>query len=292
MFKKLHPGFFYGTTECRYDLEGLTLAETVYPAGLVIPPHEHSNPFFCLILEGHCTGSCDRRTSTGGPLTLTVYPSALAHDNRWHDAGGRALHVEFAQPWLERLCGRTAILDRPADYEGGPPIWLAKRLVAECRQHDDVSPLAVEGLVLELLATCSRSRAEVCRANAPRWLGRVHELLRAHFSQNLALGQIAAEVGVSADHVARTFRHYQGCTLGEHVRKLRVEVSCRRLAGSESPLVAGRSGRWLRRPKPLHQNFQALHGCNSCGIPRAAPPTQVAYQKLIASVQETATSPR
>ena len=228
---------FHGQTECRYDLEGLTLAETVYPAGLVIPPHEHSNAFFCLVLEGHCTQSCDRRTSTGGPLTLTVYPSALAHDNRWHDTGGRALHVEFAQPWLKRLRGRTAVLDRPADYEGGPPVWLAKRLVAECRQQDDVSPLAVEGLVLELLATCSRSPAEVSHANAPRWLGRVLELLRAHFSENLALGQVAAEVGVSADHLARTFRQHHGCTLGEHVRKLRVEASCRRLAGSESPLV-------------------------------------------------------
>ena len=237
MSEKLHPGFFYGRTERRYELEGLTLAETVYPAGLVIPPHEHANAFFCLLLEGHCTQSCDRRTSTGGPLTLNVYPSALAHANRWHDTGGRALHVEFAQPWLERLRGRTAVLERPANYEGGPPVWLAKRLVAECRRQDDVSPLAVEGLVLELLAACSRSSAEVQHAHAPRWLGRVHEFLRAHSSENLALGQVAAEVGISADHLARTFRQYEGCTLGEHVRKLRVEVSCRRLAGSESPLV-------------------------------------------------------
>jgi AraC family transcriptional regulator len=237
MSEKLHPGFFYGTTERRYELEGLTLAETVYPPGLVIPPHEHSNAFFCLLLEGHCTQSCDRRTSTGGPLTLTVYPSALAHDNRWHDTGGRALHVEFAQPWLKRLRGRTEVLDRPGNYEGGPPVWLAKRLVAECRHQDDVSPLAVEGLVLELLATCSRSPAEVSQANTPRWLDRVLELLRARSSENLALSQVAAEVGVSADHLARTFRQHQGCTLGEHVRKLRVEVSCRRLAGSESPLA-------------------------------------------------------
>jgi AraC family transcriptional regulator len=237
MPKKLHPGIFYGTTERRYDLEGLTLAETVYPAGLIIPPHEHANAFFCLLLEGHCTQCCDRRTSTGGPLTLTAYPSALAHANRWHDTGGRALHVEFAQPWLERLRGRTAVLDRPADYEGGPPVWLAKRLVAECRQQDDVSPLAVEGLVLELLAACSRSPAEVHHPNAPRWLDRVRELLRGHFSENLALGQVAAAVGVSADHLARSFRQYQGCTLGEYVRKLRVEASCRRLAGSDSPLA-------------------------------------------------------
>ena len=69
MSTKLHPGFFYGTTERRYDFDGLTLAETVYPPGLVIPPHEHSNAFFCLLLEGQCTQSCDRGTSTGLSVT-------------------------------------------------------------------------------------------------------------------------------------------------------------------------------------------------------------------------------
>ena len=149
---KLEPGTFYGTTERRYDLGGLTLAETVYPSGLAIPSHEHINAFFCFLVEGRCTQSCDGRTSNARPATLMIFPAGLAHANRWHDSGGRVLHIEFAPPWLERLRGQTALLEHPADYEGGPLVWLARRLVEEVRRQDEVSPLAVEGLVLELLA--------------------------------------------------------------------------------------------------------------------------------------------
>jgi AraC-like DNA-binding protein len=129
------------------------------------------------------------------------------------------------------------VLDRPADYEGGPQVWLAKRLFEECRRHDDVSPLAVEGLVLELLAECSRSPGEVPHTHPPRWLDRVHELLHDRFSENLSLVEVAATAGISADHLARSFRRCHGCTVGEYVRRLRVEFACRRLAASELPLV-------------------------------------------------------
>ena len=236
MPKKLDPGSYFGTTERRYDLGGLTLAETIFPSGLVIPPHQHTNAFFCFLLEGCCTTSWDRRTWTGRPLTLTLYPADLAHANHWHN-GGRVLNVEFAHPWLERLRGRTAVLERPADYTGGPLVWLAQRLFEEYQRQDDVSPLAVEGLALELLAECSRSRAEASHIHPPRWLDRVRELLRDRFSENLSLGEIAAAVGISADHLARSSRQCHGCTVGEYVRRLRVEFACRRLAAAEVPLV-------------------------------------------------------
>jgi len=237
MTKKLEPGAFYGTTEHRYDLNGLTLIETVYPAGLVIPPHEHTNAFFCVTLDGCCTHSCDQRTWTSGPVTLATYPGGLVHANRWHDSGGRVLHVEFSLPWTERLLGRTSVLDRPANYEGGTLVWFGRRLLEECRRQDDVSPMAAEGLVLELLAECSRSGVEIPHTHPPRWLGRVSELLHDRFTENLSLGEVAAEAGVSADHLARSFRKCHACSVGEFVRRLRVEFVCQRLAETDLPLV-------------------------------------------------------
>jgi AraC family transcriptional regulator len=81
MLKKLEPGSYHGKTGPRYNLSGLTLAESVYPPGLVIPPHEHANPFFALLLEGHSTQSCGRRTWLSKPWSLTVFPAGVAHAN-------------------------------------------------------------------------------------------------------------------------------------------------------------------------------------------------------------------
>ena len=170
-------------------------------------------------------------------MSLAVFPAGLAHANRLHDSGGRFLHVEFARPWLERLRGRTTVLDRPADYERGPQIWIARRILGEWRRQDDVSPLAIEGLILELLAECSRSEGEASPSHPPRWLHRACELLRDRFSENLSLGEVAAVVRISADHLARSFRRHNACTMGEYVRRLRVEFACSRLAVSEVPLA-------------------------------------------------------
>ncbi len=42
---------------------------------------------------------------------------------------------------------------------------------------------------------------------------------------------------VSADHLARTFRRCHGCTVGDYVRRLRMEFACQRLADSEAFLA-------------------------------------------------------
>src|SRR5262249_9386728 len=81
------------------------------------------------------------------------------------------------------------------------------------------------------------SPAEVPHTPSPRWLDRVHEVLRVRFAGSLSLGEIAASVGISADHLARSFRRCHGCTVGEYVRRLRVEFACRQLVASEVPLV-------------------------------------------------------
>ncbi|HEY6330403.1 MAG TPA: helix-turn-helix transcriptional regulator, partial [Blastocatellia bacterium] len=38
-------------------------------------------------------------------------------------------------------------------------------------------------------------------------------------------------------YMATAFRRYHNCTIGEYVRRLRIEYSCRELAGSNRPLA-------------------------------------------------------
>ena len=259
MLKKLEPGSYYGTTERRYDGGGLTVAESVFPSGLDIPRHEHTNAFYGLIVEGCCTSSLDYRSRTERPFTLRFFPAGQAHAHHWHE-GGRILHIELARPWLERLQGRTTILDRPAHYDGGPQVWLAKRLFEECRRQDDVTSLAVEGLVLELLAECSRSRGQLPQTSPPRWLGHVCELLHNRFAERLSLVEVAAAAGVSADHLTRSFCAHNGCTVGEYVRRLRVEFACRQLTISELSLVEIALDAGFTDQSHFTKTFQRLMG--------------------------------
>src|SRR5262249_49940231 len=158
MLRKLPAGFFFGKTTLRREVAGLVFAESAYPEGLRIPKHEHANAFFNLVLEGTYTEVCDGRTRTRGPSTLALHPSAQVHADSGRGPGGRVFHVEVPASRLEQVRAYSPVLDSPGDFHGGLPIWLATRLHQEHLRNDAVSPLVLEGLVLEVLAECSRRR--------------------------------------------------------------------------------------------------------------------------------------
>jgi AraC family transcriptional regulator len=170
MLQKLEAGAYYGSTTHLFEREGLSIADTRFTADLIIPPHEHSNAFFCFVLNGHGTRSWPALAGDEARMHLTLFPAEMPHANCWYGAKGHVLHVEFARAWLERLDAQAKLLDRPRDFARGMPVWLAGRLAEELRRPDDVTPLAVEGLVLELLAACARSRESTLARPAPKWL--------------------------------------------------------------------------------------------------------------------------
>ncbi|HVR41628.1 MAG TPA: AraC family transcriptional regulator, partial [Thermoanaerobaculia bacterium] len=92
---------------------------------------------------------------------------------------------------------------------------------SEMRERDDVTPLALEGLLLELIAVAERSARD--ENSAPAWLRRAIEHLHDDPRGAHSLRDLARFSGVHAGHFARAFRRHAGCTLGDYVRRIRVE---------------------------------------------------------------------
>ena len=237
MTTKLSPGTFFGQTRRRLEVAGLTFGESAYQAGLDIPVHVHANTFFYFVVEGSCEERCGQTTSICGQSTLVFHPAGEPHSNRWHAEGGLVLHMEISRERADTIRDQAPILDDHAAFRGGVMPWLAMRLYREYRRPDGASPLAMEGLALEILAEASRQEYLGPTRTTPGWLIRARELVHDRFAENLSLGEIAAIAGVHPGHLARAFRREYGCTLGDYVRRLRVEFACRQLASSDRPLV-------------------------------------------------------
>lgn len=171
-------------------------------------------------------------------MSLTLFPAGVSHANRWFRDGGSALHVQFSSDWVRRLGGRTRVLERPDDFPAGAPVLLMRRLAVELQDQDSATPLAVEGLVLELLASCERSAMHTAGPGRQRvWLDRAEALLRERFKEPLTLDVIAADCKVSADHLAHAFRKRFGRSVGEYVRELRLAYACEQLSAGRKPLA-------------------------------------------------------
>jgi len=234
MIAKLRRGHYFGAVTQRLEVGGLLLSETWHVPYARIPPHAHQHAYLCLVREGNYSETYGDKTRSCRPLTLAFHPAEEVHSEQLRDAGVRSFIVELSPAWAQRFNQCAPALRNPADAQGGTPAFLGMRLYREFRLMDAVSPLAIEGLVLEILAALVRLTAP---ARLPPWLGRARDLLHDCLQENLGLTEIAAAVGVHPVYLASTFRRHFRQTIGDYQRQLRVEFACKQLARGLIPLA-------------------------------------------------------
>jgi AraC family transcriptional regulator len=235
----LKQGEYLGREVARRALDDVVLTETAYGAGSRLPRHTHEDPYFCLVLSGSYSESfCASETWTCTPATLLFHPAEAAHANRFGGSDARCFNIQLRGAWARRIDDGAARLKEPLLLRRGPAADLAAQIYAELRGNDDVSPLIIEGLLLALIGHAGRIGSEQGARRPPPWLARCHELLRARFTERITSDEIASILGVHPVHLSRAFRRYAGSTVGEVVRRLRVDLARRRLADLDAPLAA------------------------------------------------------
>jgi AraC family transcriptional regulator len=129
----------------------------------------------------------------------------------------------------------------------------------EFHSLDELSPLVIEGLTVELLAETFRAaQPDVKYFDAP-WIKRARDLVQARFNDTLMVSEIAESVGVHPVHLTRVFRRRFGCTVGEYVRQLRVDFACWELSNSQQAAGGDCVKRRILRSSPPFANSQTLH---------------------------------
>jgi len=228
---------FYAEVVSSHTIAGLMMAECRYRPGLKMPRHWHDLAHFYLVLQGSCTETREKTVSFCQPSSLVFIPAGEPHANHYHDPGTRTFDIHLDPGWMRRIEEYSGELNRPHEFKGGLPVWLAARIYSEFCEMDAAAPLAMEGLALELLTEASRHAASLPGYRPPRWLRRVRELLNTRFADNLRLDAIAHVVGVHPTHLAREFRRHYRRTIGEYLRELRIDHARRELSTSDTPLA-------------------------------------------------------
>jgi AraC family transcriptional regulator len=225
MRERLPPGHLHGRVIKSLEVSGFILAESAHDAGSRVPRHAHDNSYFCFVLQGGYTEKCGRQEVLCKPSVPTFRGSGEEHEALVLDAQVRVFVVEIPPRWVERLREDSLSVSSASDFSSGAFPRLGARIHREFHKTDTASRLAIEGLALELLAEAVRRPRAGIRAT-PRWLIQAREMLAERFAETLTLDQIAAEVGVHPVHLATTFRERYGVTIGDFVRRLRVEYAC------------------------------------------------------------------
>ena len=230
--------------ETRRELADFSLVESVYPPRARMARHAHELAHISVVLAGAYSERYGQRSRQAEPAIVVVHPPGEDHSVAFGSAGARVFSLHLKPRWFERVREHAGVLNGPADFRGGLMTWLAVRLCRESRETDEAAPLMIESLALEIIAAASRHAPRPAGEPPPRWLERARELLDETFREQVTLAAVAAASGVHPVYLAATFRRHYRSTVGEYVRRLRIEMACRELSGSDAPLsdIAARSG--------------------------------------------------
>jgi AraC family transcriptional regulator len=228
---------YHETATSKLRLRGLTLAIASYEMRQKVPNHSHENAFLCMALRGVCTEIYGRKVRVFEPSVLSFLPAGNMHSLEFHNTGMHSFSIEIAPLLAQRVGEYSLSLDTSIHCHGGLLTQLYKKTYAEFVRMDDVAPLAIEGLVLEMLAEVSRGQTEGAVDRSPRWLKQAQELIHEQFSESLTLSDISRAVGIHPVHLCRVFREHHRCTIGDYIRRLRIESASRQILTSNAALV-------------------------------------------------------
>jgi AraC family transcriptional regulator len=198
-----------------------------FPAGHRIRWFEPEWGYLALVLAG----AMQKRFSTKAWLlrrdSLATLPRGAGHAT---DFGIKPTHVLTIYPCTPQAATLFERFLRERRQTSAPAAAvLGRRIACELTAPDASSGLAVEGLVLQLLAMGQREATP--SPSASGWLATVVEVLHEQAPRVPALSELAAEAGVHPGHLARSFRRALGVTVCEYSRRLRLEWAAAALEG-------------------------------------------------------------
>jgi AraC family transcriptional regulator len=221
----------------RVQVGGFTITEGVHHHGSELPWHHHETPTICFVLQGAFTEMWRGGSIACTSSTLKITPAGERHWDRFSRGDVRGLLIEADAAQVVAIRPHSAVLDERVSFHGGLVSGMARRVYEEMRRMDAAAPIAIEGLLLELVASASRMREQNGGSRRPRWLDDARDRIHVELGARPSLTGLAESVGVHPVTLARAFRRAFGCTVGEYVRRLRIERAARRLAETDVSLA-------------------------------------------------------
>jgi AraC family transcriptional regulator len=223
--------FFGGVVRHRRD-GGLLLSEIVHSTRRLLPPHDHAAAGVCLVLRGGYRERIGSRWVMVPPGRAVYHPAAYRHRDEVGDGGVRFFFVELEGSFGVRAA--EALPRRPLLDDRGMASVLALRLRHELDADDPAATLVREGLALELLGALARCASD---GAAPAWVLRAEAALRERPEHRWSLADLAGAAAVSPVRLSRGFRRAFGESVGERLRRIRLESARDRLERPGSDLA-------------------------------------------------------
>ena len=222
----------------------------------------------CVMMAGEMVESERTRQVRYRPFDL-VYKAPEERPRLSFGDGVRTVTVELQPDRLAALDEAGLSLGRSFRHASAVAAALGARISAELLHRDELTPLVVEGLTLELLAEACRQAQPARRPGGARWLRQVSERIHSEFTRRLTLADCAREAGVHPVHLAQSFRAHYGESFGQCIRRLRIDLASRQLVETSTSIADIALDCGFADQSHLTKTFKRARGLTPAGFRQA-----------------------
>lgn len=219
----LTTGQFFGQTNQTLHIEGITLTDTEYTHPKV-DWHYHENAYFTFILQGKVIEGNKKETYQLTPGHLLFHNWQEAHYNIKPTGFTRGFHVEINQVWTNFFHLDLSAIQGSLHVSDPATKLLMHKIFIETKMNDATSPLAINALLTEAFGQMTQV-SDASARKTPGWVRELRNLLHDTPTVNWKLTGLADTLGLHPAHLSRDFTKHFHCTLGDYVRKLKVEYA-------------------------------------------------------------------
>lgn len=195
--------------------------------------HYHENPHISFIFEGEdYSESIYSSSNKSFENGVTFYHAGEKH--RWVKQGpfSKSANIELGSGFYNKNnlseSQLNAAITRSIDTK-----FLMLKIQQEILLNDQTSSTCIQTLLFELVSQSNKTFGNA----TPKWVSRLDEILDDRWNENLSLKELSIETGVHPITISKHFRKYFSCTLGEYLRKLKVNKSISLIKNSDLTLT-------------------------------------------------------
>ncbi|MBA2607075.1 MAG: helix-turn-helix transcriptional regulator [Acidobacteria bacterium] len=229
----------FGKQLKKLEIDGFILTETFHTPHLLLSRHDHECANVNFTIKGSFREILGSRSQEATPSSIIIKPAGEHHANQYGNTGAVGFIIEILPHKLEIVRRFSKLFDSPAHIRHPQLSALATKIYKEFRMiNSPASELMIEGLILEMLAESTRREIRISSSTTPpHWLSEARNFIHASFAEQVSLSKVAEFVGVNSAHLARMFRRYYGCTVGDYVRRQQLEYAAQLLIETVRPLA-------------------------------------------------------
>ncbi len=200
--------------------------------GCILGMHYHENPHISFLLKGGDIESRNTLSYERKAGDLYFYRAGEKHRTVFRQPFSININIEFSKGFFEKY-EFSEFQIGAAIRENVDAKFLLLKILQETQTNDACSITSIEMLIFNLI----ESSNDLSNLNKPKWVLSLRDLLNDRWSEQLTLTELAAAIGVHPVTISKSFRKYFSCTLGEYLRKLKIEKSISLIKNSQLQLT-------------------------------------------------------